>query len=239
MPEAAHDELAVRTDSLVAVARSRYEQALALTIRDNLDFEGASNLLLETQTYIKEAEEFFREPKRNAKATHDSICAKERLVTDEAIRTRSVLRDKMSAYILDRDNRLEEENQRKREAEAQKHAESIERQIEEAERYGASGEEVRAILAQQSMVPVRPVQKAVLPVRGITARDEWYGVITDKHAFVTAALTDDRIFDLIEIPQGKLNVLVKTLKGTLRNVPGLSVEHRPVISASRQGGVYR
>jgi hypothetical protein len=223
-----HEDLALRAQPLP-------DQAKTLEIRDQLGYEGASNLLLTIQALLREAEDFFREPKQKAAAAHAAICAAERKVTDPLTKARDLLKNKMSGYIQHQMDLAEIANRVARDEAARQHAEEIEAQVEEAESRGATAAEVRAILHQQTPLPA-PVAKPVAAVKGISPREDWLAEITDLRKFVEASLRDNRIFSVIDVHQGRLNQLVRVLKDSLGDVPGLRVMRRPVISASRMAG---
>jgi hypothetical protein len=222
-----HDELVSRAEPLPV-------QAATLQINDHAGYDAASQLLLAVQGLLKEAEDFFREPKQKAAQAHKSICDAEKKITDPLTRARNLLKDKMSAWIKRDMEREEAENRRARELAQEQDAAAIEQQIEEAESRGASANEVRAILRQSSTLPP-PVPKPMVRVQGIATHEVWLGQVTDKRAFVQAALNDNRMFELVEINQGKLNKLAAVLKRAL-SFPGLRVSSNAAISASRQQG---
>ena len=129
-----------------------------------------------------------------------------------------------------------ERERREREAEAsRKAAEEARRErdaatLEEAEHWEAMGapEEARRILdsVPSAMLPaVAPVfavaaPVAVAPTSGVTVGTKWTGRVTDKGAFLRWVGEDAARGGLVEIKQGKVNDLAKTLKGSVV-VPGL------------------
>lgn len=226
-----HEELALR-------AMPQAEQATTVRITDQLSYEAASHLLLGIQALLKEAEDFFREPKSKAAQAHQSICAAERKITDPLTKARDTLKNKMATYKAWEQEQAELANRKAREQAAAEHALDVEIQLEEAESRGASLQEIRAIMTQPSSLP-QPAAKPVASVRGISVREDWFAEITDLPAFLQAALADKTLLSVIDINQSKLNQLARLMKGTLQDVPGLRMIHRPAISASRQGGIYR
>lgn len=226
-----HEELALR-------AMPQAEQATTVRITDQLSYEAASHLLLGIQALLKEAEDFFREPKSKAAQAHQAICAAERKITDPLTKARDALKGKMSAYKAWEEEQAELANRKAREEAAAAHALEIEAQVEEAEIHGASVDELRAIMEQPSTLP-QPAVRPVAAVRGISVREEWIAEVTDLPAFLRAALADKTLLSVVQVNAQKLNQLARLMKGTLRDVPGLRVMRRPTISASRQGGIYQ
>lgn len=232
------NDLAQLTELLPAPAQAQDLSSRAQALRQiasQQEFDIASLLLLECQALLKEAEEKFREPKNKAYQAHQSICALEKEFTEPLMQARKRLANLMSGWIQHQQEEQEAANRLAREAAQAAEAEAIERQIEEAESRGATANEVRSILRQTATLPP-PVVKQVTRVPGISTRDEWYGEVTDKRAFLQAALRDSRLFELIEWNQGSLNRLVKLLKTSLGDVPGLRIFNRPAVHASRGPG---
>lgn len=225
-----HEELALRAEPLP-------EQANRLMISDGLGYEAAAHMLLAVQALLKEALDFFREPKSKAAQAHQAICDAEKKITDPLTHARDLLKQKMSRYILVQMEQTEIENRRAREEEAARHAEELEAQAQEAESQGASLAEVRAIFNQPVPLPT-PLPKPISRIKGVSTSEEWIGEVTDIQAFLKAALTDKRLLAVVEVHQGRLNQLVQVLKKTLADVPGLRLKRQPTISASRIRG-YR
>ena len=151
------------------------------------------------------------------------------------MQARKRLANLMSGWIQHQQDEQEAANRLAREAAQAAEAEAIERQIEEADGRGATANEVRSILRQTATLPP-PVVKPVARISGISTRDEWYGEVTDKRALLQSALKDSRIFEVIEVNQGKLNNLVRLLKSSLGDVPGMRICRRPAVHASRGPG---
>jgi hypothetical protein len=229
------DDLAGLAESLPNTDVTARASAMRM-IKSQEEFDLASTLLLECQALLKEAQDKFREPKRKADAAHAAICQLEKDFIDPLGRARRWLTTLMSGWIQQQQEQAEEKNRQDRQAAMDREAEYIERQIEEAESRGATASEVRAILRYQPSTLPPPVTQPVATMKGISSRDEWYGEITNKRAFLQAALSDARIFEVIEVDTGKLNRLIRLLKGSLGNIPGLRVWHAPAISSSRQRG---
>jgi hypothetical protein len=207
-------------------------RASQIVIVDQPSYAQASETLLGVQAWLHRIQTSFTSSKRKALELHSEICKTEHEVVDPLVGARDTLKRKMGVWVEIQMNEAEEANRRAREEREREHQEEIEERVQEAELRGATVNEVRAIIETPAMPPP-PVAPAVTQVRGVSTSDKWYAEVTDKRAFVTAALGNRLLFELVEIHQPRLDRLAGQLKGALSDIPGLKIGRRAIITARR------
>jgi hypothetical protein len=183
----------ITTEQLETKALTWAQQAQAIVIKDEATYLQASEMLTGVVALKKEAIAHHKPMKDTAKRAHEAACDAERRVVEPLKAAEEILRPAVTAYQVERDRRIEEENRRNREEAARKQREEDERyeremaaqqeaarQREEEQRLadaaqaqaeGASAEEVDAILETPAPIaayvepvqPPRPVMAAVIP----------------------------------------------------------------------------
>jgi hypothetical protein len=225
-----HDELALRAQQVP-------EQAKALEVTDQASYDEGGRLLLAISALIKEADDLFREPKQKTDEAHKSVCAAHAKIREPLSNARDFLKQKLTGYLQAELDRAEIVNRLARDQAHRRHCEDIEAQVEEAERAGATLPELAAIMDQVALPPL-PITKPVTTIKGISSREVWTGQITDKVAFIEAALKDPKLLAVVEINRTKLDGLVRYLKRALNGVPGLLISHKPGLTATPKRGGY-
>lgn len=99
--------------------------------------------------------------------------------------------------------------------------------LEERAKAAETEEERQAIQEAAALVQATPVAPAP-KVKGIVTYKKWKSVVTDKAAFIRAAIEREGLLDTIEVDLGKLNRLINAMGGTIE-IPGIEKRQEIVV----------
>lgn len=163
-------------------ALSVEEQAQAVVISNNTEYESAVTILKSIKESKQRFIDFFAPAKKAAAAAHKAICANEKSCTDPCDKAESIIKGKMLDYSsrVEAERRALEEEQRKAQ---QAEADKLLAEAAKAERQGdAVTATVNMAIAEQ-VVSVKPTVQIVAPsVQGVSKKKGWKVKITDEKA---------------------------------------------------------
>jgi hypothetical protein len=170
------------------------------------------------------------------RATHQAwqrAIEAERKMLDPVTEAEGIYKDKITDYTAEQ-RRLEAEAQAAAEAEARRLAEQIrEKELEQAEAEGATGEEIASMIAEPLPVTIPKPQRAFQPARGITTATSWYGEVTSLEALIKAVAENKASTNLLMPNQVAIGELARATRGTLE-VPGIRFFKQSVVRAGRR-----
>lgn len=185
-------------------------------------YQYAAAHLTTVKTMQKKVKDEVIEPimdaKRKLEATRKKFYDMLMAPLDEA---EEILKNKQLEYNREQERKRAEE-QRRLQAEADAKAErERQRLLKEAEKLKTPElKEERLRQAEEVEAPVVTVQSEVPKVQGQSFRKTWKAEVTDKKAFVAAALQDENLLAFLEIDMSKLNKLATATKGEI-SYPGI------------------
>ena len=193
-------------------------QANALTVTNPEEAQIAFDLRKAAKSFVSRVEAFFEPHKKRAKAAHAGLCDDEKKELAPATAAITIIDVKLSLY---QDvQRLKQEKERQElAAKARKDAEDKALADAQAAHDAGEKDEAEAILAAPVSIPAVAAPKSV-KLEGGSFRTEYYGVVTDKAAFIRAASENAGLHGLLEVPQGALNKFAASTKGAMQ-IPGL------------------
>lgn len=196
-------------------------QAGSLAVTNAEQYQGAADFLKQLKDAQKRVTDFFSPIKKKAHEAWKSITAKESEVLTPLKNAESTVKNKMLTYQRQEEEKRQAEQRRlqaEADARARKEQERLMKKAEQMktpekqEEYRQAAEEVQA--------PVVAVQSEAPKVAGISTRKTWKAEVTDKKAFVEAALKDDNLLAFLEIDMSKMNKLAAATKGQI-SYPGI------------------
>lgn len=123
--------------------------------------------------------------------------------------------------------------------------EAVEKEIEAAEAMGAKPEELQAIIAtavidapvyvEPEYIPAPPPQVYVpkaAPVAGMSGRDNWQAVVTDKLKLVKFVAANPGFIGLVEPNQTALNQMARAMKATMK-IDGAEARNERIMNVRR------
>lgn len=170
--------------------------------------------------------------KEKAFAAHKEACAQEKRQLAPLQDAEKILKSGIAVYEMEQRRLREAEERRLLEEQERQHAEQLEAQIEEAERDGASVEEVQAIIEQPA--PPRPFVPVIQQPRpaGITPRQTWHAEITSLQVLIDAVAKGQAPILAIEPNMTYLNGRARTDKALLK-IPGVKAVPDSTVSVRR------
>lgn len=218
---------------VATVASDLIARAQAFEIATATDLEAAVELTRGIKSQAKELDGIRKtatQPLDKAKAAIMGWF-KPRITELEA--AERVLKGKMGAY----QQRIEEEQRKAAEAEAERIRKNAEARAKRAAEKGdeEAAEDIRQDADMEAQAAAAAIEQAPAPVApGLSMRDNWKAQVVDMRAFILAvakAIEDGNPLlhaDLLQPNQTELNKLAKALKSNLQGVPGLRVTNDKV-----------
>lgn len=158
------------------------QQAEAVQIATNADFENAAAILKNIKTSKQKFIDFFAASKKATDAAHKAVVANEKACTTPCDKAEAVIKRKMLAYSqkIEAERRAAEEEARK------KAKEESDRLLAEAAKAEKSGDTMQATVNMamaEQMETVKPVVQVAKPqVQGISTKKVWKVRVTDEKA---------------------------------------------------------
>lgn len=219
-------------DALEQQGLSLTEQAMRLQITDPATFARAEELLRVLADFAQKVTEFFAEDIANAHKTWSTLTAKRKKQLDPLLEAKQTLSARYAEF--NRAEKLRAERERaEREAAALK-AEQ-ERLAAEAAQLEAQAEAVPTVEQAQELrqeaaqvrheaatvqAPVIPINRAVAPSKGISAREKWTFEVTDKAAIVKAVAAGTLSLEALDVNPVYFRARATADKGTV-TIPGV------------------
>lgn len=192
------------------------DQAKKLVVNTHEDYEAAGKFLVGIKTRMKQVKDYWKKPKADAKAAHDSICAREKEMLSPLSEAESVIKKTMVAYqaAVEKARREAEEAARRRQ---QEETERLIAQAISAEESGNEQEAAINMAMAQMVEEMKPTQGISKPTAtGTSIRKTWKARVVDP-TIVPAYVNG---IEIREIRMTKLNDLAKMTNGTLE-IPGV------------------
>lgn len=173
MSETAIEVIDLREEGVRAIGR-----AASFEIADDLDNCCAGEVLRQIKTVLKEVDERFDKPIKDAHATHKSILALKKDITTPLIQSEAIYKRKMGDYRMEQEHKAREEADRLRKIEQEK-AEAA--KIEQAAKLESEGHNEEAQRVIESPVIVQaPIVRVPPKVEGVSTRKVWKYRIVDE-----------------------------------------------------------
>lgn len=161
-------------------ALSVEEQAQAIVITNNTEYESAVTILKSIKESKQRFIDFFAPAKKAAAAAHKAICANEKSCTDPCDKAESIIKGKMLDYSrrVEAERRALEEEQRKAQ---QAEADKLLAEAAKAEEQGDTLQATVNMAMAEQMASIKPAVQVVAPkVSGVSTKKVWKVKITDE-----------------------------------------------------------
>lgn len=191
-------------------------QASPFEINSQSDFDYVADLLKKLKAGMKDIESDRSSLTAPLEAAKKAIIAEFKPFQDWAGGIEAMAKKAMNAW-LDRQERLRRQAQAEADERARKERERLARKAQTAAKNGK--DERAEELEMQAGAVQAPVIPETRKPEGVAGRVIWSAHITDKEAFVRAALDNPVYMAMIEIDEKKLNQMARML-GEAFSVPG-------------------
>ena len=211
----------VRT-RLAESADARIEEARAFQVTDSNTYRQAADKMLAIKALRAEVDNVFGPIIADAYKAHKTAISQKAKVDDPLAEAEELYKSKMGAYDDDQRRIQREEERWRREQAERQAAEDREREIEDAEKQGATVDEIKVIAETPLRVAPVIVTPAVPRVAGISSRENWKWEVEDKlklDRFITA---NPMYSNLTVVNSAAVTNLVRSLKSATK-IPGIKV----------------
>lgn len=171
------DELAVKAE-----ATTLEQQAEAVKIATNSDFENAATILKNIKASKQKFIDFFAPSKKATDAAHKAVVANEKSCTDPCDKAESIIKRKMLAYStkIEAEKRAAEEQAKKA---AQEESDRLLAEAAKAEKSGDTMQATVNMAMAEQMESVKPAVQVFKPqVQGISTKKVWKVRVDDEKA---------------------------------------------------------
>lgn len=208
------------------------EQALGLTVVDQVTHDNAAELLLAVKGLRNEAEAHHRPMINAAHQSHKISLAALQKIDDPLKQAEQILKTRIGGWEAEQ-LKLQAEQERiaREQAEAARAAET-EAEIEQAEAAGAPVEEVQAIISQAEMRPTpRPVvAPTFVKAKGVSTVMVYAAEVFDIKALCRAVADGKVSSEMVQPNMTALNGMARALKSTMQ-IPGVRCIETPSVRA--------
>ncbi len=205
-------------------------RASTVVVSDQHTYNSAAELLMSIKALRGKIEDTFGPIQQKAHAAWKEVIAQRKKVEDPLTEAEATIKGKIGTFQVEQDRIRMAEERRLRDIEERRQAEEIEAQALEAEATGASVEEVTAILEQPIMIA--PMMPAPIKATGVSVRQTYKALCTNKMALIKAAAMDPRLLNLLDVNQVALNGFAKAMESGFK-VPGCEVYVENIVAARR------
>lgn len=206
-------------------ALSLFDQANAITIKDQPTYDLAVDFLKGVKALRNEAEAHHRPVIDAAHKAHKLAVEALKRIDAPLEQAERAVKGTMASWTIEQErirraeeDRLRLEEQKAREAE-------LEQQLEQAEAEGANETEVLALIEQAAMAPAPPpptVAPAYKPAAGVSVRKSYAAEVVNLRQLIQWVAGNPTFDYLLKVDQVALNKLVGAAKSSLV-IPGVKV----------------
>lgn len=161
-------------------ALSIEEQAQAVQITNNAQYESAAEMLKQIKAAKKQVEDYWKEPIQKAFEAHRALTSKKSAMTNICDSAEKILKGKMLTYSQN----IESERRAAEEAARKAAQEEADRLLAEAAKAEESGDTMQATVNMamaEQMASIKPAVQVVAPkVSGVSTKKVWKVKITDE-----------------------------------------------------------
>lgn len=196
------------------------QQAGELRIHDQQSYDQGMHFLEGVRHFRRQLDAEYDPLIHTTNQAHNQAIALKRRIEKPAIQAELIVKQRKVGFDLEQ-RRIQDEEQRRREAEAKRiHEESVLKQAEHAEGLGMPRATVDAILDQPDIAPPPAAPPMHRIDKRVYTRNVWKGEITDMKALIAAAASGKAPPTLLQGNQTAINALAKSLRDTM-DIPGL------------------
>jgi hypothetical protein len=211
----------VRT-RLAESADARIAEARTFQVTDVETYRRAAEQMLVIKALRSEVNEVFDPIIADANRAHKTALAQKAKVDSPLAEAEELYKVKMGAYDDDQRRIQREEERRRRELAERQAAEEREREIEDAEKQGATVDEIKVIAEAPLRVAPVIVTPAVPRVAGISSRENWKWEVEDKLKLDRFIAANPMYSNLTVVNSSAVTNLVRSLKSATK-IPGIKV----------------
>lgn len=214
-------------------------RARGMVVTDNQTNEAAAELLNGIKDLTKEINNTFDPLKKKAHEAWKAICDEQNRHLAPLVEAEKILKGSIGNYAMEQQRRLEEERRqhaeriRLAEIEAKRLAdEQLEREIEAAEKVGATPEEIEAMIeAPREVEPVyvAPPPRKVDQPKGTSTAFRTVVRIDNPRLLLKFIADNPQFINLVEFDQGGLNKMSAVIKAM--KWPGVALTQEPIVRA--------
>ena len=205
------------------------ERARTIKVRDSATYAQACDTLTAVKALRNEAEAHHRPVIDAAHKAHAAACDALRRIDNPLKEAEGILKSGIGTFELEQRRIQEQKAREDREQRERAMLEQREREIEDAEKEGASVEEIRAVAdAPLQPVPVVRTQPTFTPQAGVSTAKTYRSVVMSIRKLAAAVAGGAVPETLVVANEKALNAMARALKGQM-NIPGVRVEEIPVV----------
>lgn len=165
---------------LTTKSNSLINTATDLVIKNQKNYEIATNCLKEVKSMSKQIKDYWKEPKEQASKAHKSVVAKEKQMLEPFEKIEGIIKFKVSNYVL-----AQEETKRLEEQKLKEEQEKLAlEELEKAEQLRQEGNEIEAQITEQNAIAISEletkIQSNVQNIEGISYRKDYQIIIKNK-----------------------------------------------------------
>ena len=206
-------------------------QETSITVINVKDYNAAAEFLKEVKSAQKRVTDFFALLKKKTHEAWKAVIASENQVLNPLKAAEISVKEKMLTFQQEQQRKAyEEQAQLQVEADARAERER-QRLLKQAEKLKTPElKEQRITEAEEIDAPVVSVHIETPKVAGISTRKVWKAEVTDKLAFIEAAIKDSNLLGFITIDESALNRVAQATKGALE-YPGVKFYENEIMAA--------
>ena len=211
---------------LEAAGQLTVQEASALTIESNADYDNAGQLLVQIKTQEKKIKEYWKAPKAAAKAAHATICDREKEMLAPLAEAEKTIKSCMAKYQAAVEKARREAEEAARKLKEQETERLLNQAIEAEEAGDDQAAAINAAMAE--MVNDLPPATGIETPKsaGVGVRKTWKARVEDA-SLVPAYYNG---IEIRKIDMSALNALARMSKG-LFQIPGVEFYEETSISA--------
>ncbi len=209
-----------QVDKYETEALTLAQQAGELRIHDQKSYDQGMDFLEGVRHFRRQLDAEYDPLIHTTNQAHKQAIALKRRIEKPAIQAELIVKQRKVGFDLEQ-RRLQQDEQRRREAEAKRlHEETVLKQAEHAEAQGMPVETVNTILDQPDTAPPPAAPPMHRVDKRVYTRDVWKGEVTDMKALIAAAASGKAPATVLQGNQTAINALAKSLRDTM-DIPGL------------------
>lgn len=196
------------------------QQADALEIHDQQTYDAVMDFIEGVRFFRRDLDAEYDPLIHTTNQAHKQAITLKKRIEKPAIQAELLAKQLKVGFDL-KQRRLQDEEQRRRDAEAKRqYEEDLLKQAVHAEDQGAKRKTVDAILRQPDTAPPPAAPPMHRIDKRVYTRDVWKGEVTDMKKLIAAAASGKASPTLLMANQTAINALAKSLRDTM-DIPGL------------------
>ncbi len=211
-------DISEEVEKQITKAEEAYNQAQALTVTNDKEYDDAGTFIVDLKTYKKNLEKERKDLTSPLDDAKRKIMAKFKPHVDNIERAIAQVNGKMTKYFSEQE-KLRLAEQAKAEEKARKERERLQRRAEKAEDKGDL-EKAESLRETANNVVSTPVESQKKQTSKTTMVETWKAEVYDKLSLIEAVAKGEQSMELLDVNLPALNQLARAQKDTLK-IPGV------------------